>query len=64
MTPFTVRGEAHAMPEAAARAVIEDADLVFLGGGDPVHGAKLLGAAGANAWLRGCASPAGRHAWA
>jgi hypothetical protein len=52
VTPFTVRGEARAMPERAARAIVEDADLVFLGGGDPVQGARLLAAAGADAWLR------------
>jgi peptidase E len=49
---FTVRGEGDAMPADAARGIVEEADLVFVGGGDPVQGARLLVAAGADGWLR------------
>jgi cyanophycinase-like exopeptidase len=49
---FTVQGEREAMPPETARGVVEGADLVFIGGGDPVQGARLLVAAGADAWLR------------
>jgi len=52
VTRFSVAGERDAMPPGEARAVLERADLVFLGGGDPVEGARLLVAAGADAWLR------------
>ncbi|MGO9000104.1 MAG: Type 1 glutamine amidotransferase-like domain-containing protein [Polyangiaceae bacterium] len=52
VTRFTVDGERDPMPPREARAVVESADLLFLGGGDPVHGARLLVAAGADAWLR------------
>jgi cyanophycinase-like exopeptidase len=49
---FTVAGERDAMPAAKARALVENADVIFVGGGDPVQGARLLVAAGADAWLR------------
>ncbi len=49
---FTVHGETPAMSPLTARAIVEDADLVFLGGGDPIHGAHLLANAGADQWLR------------
>jgi cyanophycinase-like exopeptidase len=49
---FAVEGEEGAMDTAAARAVVERADLVFLVGGDPVLGAKILKRAGAGEWLR------------
>jgi hypothetical protein len=50
---FTVHGEPDAMPKADAHAIVQRADIVFLPGGDPVAGAKLLVAAGADEWLRG-----------
>jgi len=37
---------------AAARGMIEEADLILLSGGDPVVGARLLRESGAAAWLR------------
>jgi hypothetical protein len=49
--PFAVKGEPDAMTERAARAVVEQADVVFVSGGDPVLGAKLLCDAGAHEWL-------------
>ena len=49
---FALEGEAEAMDPGRARAVVERADLVFVAGGDPVLGAKILRAAGADAWLR------------
>jgi peptidase E len=49
---FSVAGEHDPMPAADARAVVERADLVFLGGGDPVLGARRLVSAGADGWLR------------
>jgi hypothetical protein len=52
VTRFTVKGEKSPMPAADARAIVERADLVFLGGGDPAHGAHLLAAAGADQWIR------------
>ncbi|HEY2510352.1 MAG TPA: Type 1 glutamine amidotransferase-like domain-containing protein [Polyangiaceae bacterium] len=52
VTRFTVAGEKDAMPAAQARAIVEEADVVFVGGGDPVRGARLLVSAGADAWLR------------
>ena len=33
-------------------AVVERADLVFVSGGDPTHGAKVLARTGAGAWIR------------
>jgi cyanophycinase-like exopeptidase len=49
---FTVHGERRAMAPEKARAIIDAADLVFVGGGDPVAGARLLVASGADAWIR------------
>jgi cyanophycinase-like exopeptidase len=52
---FTVSGEgsgAPAMEAAEAAAIVEGADLIFVGGGDPVQGARRLARAGADAWLR------------
>jgi hypothetical protein len=49
---FTVAGEPGAQPPDQARRLVESADLVFVSGGDPVAGAKLLCGAGADAWLR------------
>ncbi|MEO6573724.1 MAG: Type 1 glutamine amidotransferase-like domain-containing protein, partial [Polyangiaceae bacterium] len=37
---------------ARAQAIIAEADLVFLSGGDPVLGARILCEAGADAWIR------------
>jgi len=49
---FAVAGEKGAMRPAEARAVVERADLVFVSGGDPALGARLLDASGASAWIR------------
>jgi peptidase E len=49
---FIVAGERDAQPSAAAQKIVEEADLVFLSGGDPVVGARLLVESGADAWLR------------
>jgi cyanophycinase-like exopeptidase len=49
---FTVKGEHGAQPAAEARAIVESADVVFFGGGDPVLGARLLVEAGADGWVR------------
>jgi cyanophycinase-like exopeptidase len=49
---FAVAGEDAAMTPAKARAVVDRADLVFVSGGDPSLGAKVLESAGASAWLR------------
>jgi len=49
---FSVAGEKHPMSPAEARAVVADADILFLSGGDPVHGARVLVDAGADEWLR------------
>jgi cyanophycinase-like exopeptidase len=49
---FTVKGERRAMPPEKARAIVDAADVVFVGGGDPVAGARLLVDAGADEWLR------------
>jgi cyanophycinase-like exopeptidase len=49
---FSVPGEHDPMPPAEARAIVGRADLVFLGGGDPVLGARRLVSAGADEWLR------------
>jgi cyanophycinase-like exopeptidase len=49
---FAVEGEQGAMSAERARAIVEDADVIFVSGGDPVLGAKLLAAAGADQWLR------------
>lgn len=49
---FAVEGESGATAPAEARAVVERANLVFVSGGDPTLGAKVLGASGASGWLR------------
>ena len=49
---FMVEGEQSAMPPREARAMLERADVIFVSGGDPVRGARLLARAGADAWLR------------
>jgi len=49
---FAVDGEEAPMIPAEARAVIDRADLVFVSGGDPSLGAKVLHGGGASAWLR------------
>jgi hypothetical protein len=49
---FSVTGEDHPMTPGEARAVIDRSDLIFVSGGDPTLGAKVLEHAGASAWLR------------
>jgi cyanophycinase-like exopeptidase len=49
---FAVQGEPHSMSAGEARAIVDEADLVFVSGGDPALGAKLLVEAGADEWLR------------
>ncbi len=50
---FTVPGEkGSSMRPAQARAIVDAADIIFVAGGDPALGAKVLAAAGADAWLR------------
>jgi cyanophycinase-like exopeptidase len=49
---FTVKGEKHAMAADEAQAIVEGADVVFVSGGDPVLGARLLVASGADGWIR------------
>lgn len=49
---FAVAGEKGATPPDEARAIVERADLVFVSGGDPSLGARLLEASGASAWIR------------
>ncbi len=50
---FTLPGEDdHTPGMPAAHAIILGADVVFLTGGDPVLGAKILTESGADAWLR------------
>jgi cyanophycinase-like exopeptidase len=49
---FAVAGETGATPPEEARAIVERADLVFVSGGDPTLGARLLDATGAAAWIR------------
>ena len=51
-TAFHVAGESSKMDAAKAKAIVDEADIVFLAGGDPVLGARLLRGAGADAWLR------------
>jgi hypothetical protein len=56
VTRFTVAGEVagerDAMPPERAKAIVDEADLIFVGGGDPVEGARRLLGAGADAWIR------------
>jgi len=49
---FTVAGEKGPMRPEEARAIVERADLIFVSGGDPTQGARLLDASGASAWIR------------
>jgi len=49
---FSVDGEDDAMPASKARAIVENANVLFFGGGDPVLIAQRLVAAGADAWVR------------
>jgi cyanophycinase-like exopeptidase len=49
---FSVTGEDSPMSPTEARAVIDRADLIFVSGGDPSLGAKILERGGASAWLR------------
>jgi hypothetical protein len=52
VTRFTLPGEPGAGEVADARRIVEAADFVFLGGGDPVAGARIFRESGADAWLR------------
>jgi cyanophycinase-like exopeptidase len=52
VTRFTVAGERRAMAPEKARAILDAADVIFVGGGDPVAGARRLVAAGADEWIR------------
>ena len=47
---FRVAGEEQG--DAGARAIVDRADLVFVSGGDPTLGARILDESGASAWLR------------
>jgi putative intracellular protease/amidase len=49
---FHVAGEPSTMDPKEAEEIVATADLVFLTGGDPALGARLLCDAGADAWLR------------
>jgi cyanophycinase-like exopeptidase len=49
---FSVEGESDPMSPSEARAVIHRADLIFVSGGDPSLGARILDGAGASGWLR------------
>ena len=52
ITRFSVAGEADAMTESSARETVRSADVLFLGGGDPVLVAERLVASGADEWVR------------
>jgi cyanophycinase-like exopeptidase len=52
LVAFHVAGEKSKMDSAKAKTIVEEADIVFLTGGDPVLGARLLVDAGADGWLR------------
>jgi cyanophycinase-like exopeptidase len=52
VTRFVVAGEDKPQAPDEARRVVEEADLVFLTGGDPVVAARILRESGADAWLR------------
>jgi cyanophycinase-like exopeptidase len=52
---FVVAGEPGAQAPDEARRIVENADLVFISGGDPIVGARLLNGAGADDWLRDAA---------
>ncbi len=49
---FLVTGEEGGEDQEAAKATVDGADLLFLGGGDPVLMADRLTASGADEWLR------------
>jgi cyanophycinase-like exopeptidase len=49
---FAVAGEKGAMPPGEARAIVDRADVIFVSGGDPSLGARLLDASGAGGWIR------------
>jgi len=49
---FSVDGEDEAMAPEKARSIVERADVLFFGGGDPVLAAERLVNAGADAWVR------------
>jgi cyanophycinase-like exopeptidase len=49
---FRVAGEHGETDAAEARRIVEEADVVFLSGGDPVLGARILRESGADAWIR------------
>jgi hypothetical protein len=48
---FTVHGEPDAMSKEDAQGIVEGADIIFVPGGDPVAGAKMLVGSGADEWL-------------
>lgn len=48
---FAVEGEGADMDPKVAARIVAEADLVFVSGGDPALGAKLLTRAGADAWI-------------
>jgi len=52
VTRFTVEGEPKPMSADEARAIVDAADLIYLTGGDPVAGARVLTGSGADLWLR------------
>ena len=49
---FSVPGETDAMTAADASSLVQHADVLFFGGGDPVLCAERLTRAGADAWVR------------
>jgi cyanophycinase-like exopeptidase len=49
---FSVAGEDGATPPDEARAVVDRADILFFGGGDPVLASHRLVSAGADVWIR------------
>ncbi len=49
---FSVKGESGAMRSNEVRVIIDRADLVFVSGGDPTLGARLLDDSGASEWIR------------
>jgi cyanophycinase-like exopeptidase len=49
---FAVEGEHGAQRHVRAREVVDRADIVFVSGGDPALGAKLLDRSGASGWIR------------
>ncbi len=52
VTRFVLPGEPGAGDLEGARRIVESADFIFLGGGDPVTGARIFRESGADAWLR------------